>query len=77
MRIAKKAAFLTAAAATAVLVGAGGAAAYGGNGLGGFGGFVHQTNTCDARTGDNTQVGADGPTGDINITPACTNFISG
>jgi hypothetical protein len=75
MRMVKKAAFLTAAAATAVLVGAGGASAYGGTGSGnGFGGFVFQINECDAATGDNTQIGAAGPTGDINVSPTCTNI---
>ncbi|MET7902299.1 hypothetical protein [Streptomyces sp. NPDC005336] len=77
----KKAALLTAAAATAVLVGAGGASAYGGTGsgagAGGFGGFIFQSNKCDAATGANHQVGVFAPTGDINVGANCTNLIGG
>ncbi|WP_432035387.1 hypothetical protein [Streptomyces cucumeris] len=83
MRIGKKAALLTAASATLVMVGAGSAAAYGvpsaglgdsGNGIS-ISNFIFQSNHCDTATGTLAPVGGAAPVGEINIGSNCSNVI--
>ncbi|MEU5269366.1 hypothetical protein AB0G77_12610 [Streptomyces hygroscopicus] len=81
MQIRKKAALLTAAAGTLVLVGTGTAVADGTSGTAptrfDVSTFIFQSNKCDTSNGWAVSGGWGAPSGDINIGATCLNNIGG
>ncbi|MEU4892788.1 hypothetical protein AB0B12_10405 [Streptomyces sp. NPDC044780] len=81
MQIRKKAALLTAAAGTLVLLGTGTAVANGTSGTSptsfDVSTFIFQSNKCDTSNGWAYSGGMGAPSGDINIGATCVNNIGG